>query len=207
MRSTSTGRPGSAQVKTQAGISDDAVSARTSRGWSEWYTLLDRAGARTMTHGDIAALLKSRWKCPGWWSQMITVAFERARGMRAKHQKPDGYEISRTLTVAAPPDRARRAFTEARMRAAWLGKAKLTRRAPATRPGAAKPPRALRFAWDGGASRLEVTFAARSGGRCQVSVQHGRLAGAREAARMKVFWGERLRRLDAILRGGTHAAF
>ena len=40
-----------------AGASDDAVMKATGRDWAGWVAELDRAGAATRTHKEIAALL------------------------------------------------------------------------------------------------------------------------------------------------------
>ncbi len=48
------------------------------------------------------AVLNSRYKVGPWWCQMVAVTFEQARGLREKHQKPGGYEISASKTVATP---------------------------------------------------------------------------------------------------------
>lgn len=73
-----------------AGMSDAAVRAKTGKGWSEWFKILDAAGARKMEHRDIANYLHKHHNVPGWWDQMITVGYEQARGRREKRQKPSG---------------------------------------------------------------------------------------------------------------------
>lgn len=63
-------------------ISDEAVRERTGKTWAEWFSILDGASAATMNHDEIAALLKERKGLDGWWSQMVAVHYERARGLR-----------------------------------------------------------------------------------------------------------------------------
>ena len=67
-------------------MSDAAVKAKTGKDWNAWFALMDKAGANKLTHKDIAALLHETYKVPGWWSQMVTVEYERARGLRVKFQ-------------------------------------------------------------------------------------------------------------------------
>lgn len=43
-----------------AGIGDEAVKAKTGRTWHEWMDTLDKAGGRTRSHQQIAALLSER---------------------------------------------------------------------------------------------------------------------------------------------------
>jgi len=89
-----------------AGISDSAVFKATGRTWAEWIRLLDRAGARKMVHRDIAAHLHRREKLSSWWSQMVTVGYEQARGMRRAGEKPAGFDVSKSKTVNVSSGRA-----------------------------------------------------------------------------------------------------
>ncbi|HET9469636.1 MAG TPA: hypothetical protein VFO24_00940, partial [Usitatibacter sp.] len=70
-----------------AGVGTDAVLRATGRPWSEWLAVLDRAGARTLSHKDIALLLSRKFGVPDWWGQMVTVGYEQARGLRAAGQR------------------------------------------------------------------------------------------------------------------------
>ena len=81
-----------------AGVSDAAVQAKTGKGWQEWFALLDAAGARQMSHKEIAARLYDQLGCPDWWSQMVAVGYEQERGLREKHQTPAGYQVSASKT-------------------------------------------------------------------------------------------------------------
>ena len=81
-------------------VSDQAVQAKTGKNWKQWFAILDKAGARKMSHKEIAAYLYEEQRCPGWWSQMVAVGYEQARGLREKHETPAGYQISRSKTLA-----------------------------------------------------------------------------------------------------------
>ena len=103
---------------------------------------------------------------------------------------PDGYQISRSRTIAAP-DRGRlspRGRTTT-TRALWLPDAAFTVRA-------ATPPRTLRLTWGDGTS-VEVRLTDK-GDRTAVTVQHNKLPDAAAAERMKVYWAEALGRLAAL---------
>ena len=41
-------------------MSDDAVQAKTGKNWSQWFAILDKAGAKEMSHQEIVKLLNSR---------------------------------------------------------------------------------------------------------------------------------------------------
>ena len=88
--------------KIAPAMSDDAVMARTGKTWSEWFAILDAAGAAKMTHPQIASYLSTQQGVPDWWSQMVAVTYEKARGLREQHQQPDGYQISKGKTFQVP---------------------------------------------------------------------------------------------------------
>lgn len=71
-------------------MSDDAVREATGKDWSEWFAILDAAGARAMPHADIAGWLSAEQGVPGWWTQGVTVAYEQEIGRRLPGQRADG---------------------------------------------------------------------------------------------------------------------
>lgn len=52
-------------------------------------TLLDKAGAKKMSHQEIANHLHTKHDVAPWWTQMVTVTYEQARGLRQKHHLVD----------------------------------------------------------------------------------------------------------------------
>src|SRR5687768_242594 len=47
---------------TKPKMSDDAVKAKTGKVWKEWFAILDKAGAKNMTHQEIVRYLREA-KC------------------------------------------------------------------------------------------------------------------------------------------------
>jgi len=107
-------------VVQNPGMSDAALRRGTGRGWNEWLTLLDAWGGASKTHPEIATYLNEVHGVDGWWAQGVTVGYERARGMRAVGQLPDGYGTSASKTVAVPVARLYEAFVDPALRARWL---------------------------------------------------------------------------------------
>jgi uncharacterized protein YndB with AHSA1/START domain len=173
-------------------VGDEAVKAKTGRTWAQWFAALDRAGAVKLPRAEIVRIVRGRSGCPAWWGQMVTVAYEQARGLRVKHQTAAGFSVSASRTVAVPLARLYAAWATPAARRRWLPGAKLA--VSRTTPG-----RSVRGAWDGGPGRIEALFTARGRDRSQVAVQHSKLPDAKAAARMKTFWGARLDRLEAVL--------
>jgi uncharacterized protein YndB with AHSA1/START domain len=172
-------------------ISDEAVAAKTGKTWKQWFAILDREGGRKMSHQEIVRVVSGRHGIGPWWQQMVAVSYEQARGLRAKHEKSDGYQISRSKTMAAGVGEVYDAWGNARKRALWLPGSKLTIRK-------ATENKSLRITWGDG-TMIEVGLYPKGTGRTQIAVQHGRLASARAAAAQKAFWGDALDRLAQLL--------
>lgn len=172
-------------------MSDDAVESKTGKNWSRWFKHLDAAGGKKMTHQEIAAHLSDKHDVRPWWTQMIAVTYEQARGLRDKHQKPEGYEISVSRTVEAAVGKAYKAWTDDKTRKKWLPANLTIRKATANK--------SLRITWEDGKSSVAAAFLSKGSGKCQVVAQHSKLADAKAAAKMKKFWGEALDRLKELV--------
>ncbi len=176
-----------------AGMSDVAVRAKTGKTWPQWIKVLDAAGCRNMNHKEIVAVLTQKHrKMGGWWIQMVTVGYEQARGLREKHQKPGGYEIGVSKTIAVSVSKAFDAWRDARTRNRWLpGEAIEIRKATRNK--------SMRITWSDQKTSVDANFYAKGAGKCQIAVQHRKLTNARQAAAKKAFWAKALGRLKEIL--------
>jgi hypothetical protein len=175
--------------------SDDAVVRASGRSYEEWFRLLDAWGATDRNHAQIARWLVAEHEVNGWWSQSITVAYERARGMRARHQMPSGFEVAVTRTVNVDAERLLTSFTSPSIRRRWLPGADMPQR-PTTAAGTA------RFDWPDPPSRVVVVVIAKGPGKSLASVTHEKLPDAESAERQKAAWRERLAALKAFLERG-----
>ena len=172
--------------------SDAAVQAKTGKPWPEWFAIMDKAGCGAMNHKEIVAYLVKAHDVGPWWQQMVTVAYERARGMRELHQKVGGFSISRSKTFGVPVAVAFKAWNDAKTRGRWLKETGLVvRKATANK--------SMRITWTDGKTSVLVGFYAKGDAKCQVALEHDKLADAKEAERMKAYWGEALERLGALL--------
>jgi len=184
--------PAAAPTKRPARMSDAAVKARTGKTWSLWFSILDKAGAKRMNHRQIVAYLVKHHDVGPWWQQMVTVTYERARGLREKHERPDGYSISRSKTLSVPISTVYKAWSDAALRGRWLGRSGVTIRKATTN-------RSMRITWIDGKSNVETMFYPKGRGKAQVTVQHNKLADAKTGEKMKKYWGQRLDQLQALL--------
>ena len=173
-------------------ISDEAVKKATGRGWSEWFRILDKEGAKKKTHQEIANTLYEKHGVPGWWSQMVTVTWEQERGLRDVHQQGGGYTANVSRTYAVSVDDLFRAWNDTRRRKTWLAD-KITIRT-------ATAPKSMRITWKD-ATSVEVGFYAKGDAKSSVAVQHSKLAKRADVDEKKKFWADALERLRATLEG------
>jgi hypothetical protein len=179
-----------------ARMSDEAVAAKTGRTWREWTAVLDDLGATEMSHRDIARWVSTNHDFGGWWSQTVTVGYERIRGLRDIGQGRDGtYRAGKTRTLPFGEAEVRRVLDDDSARTRWLGRHDVT-------PRAGRRSGAFRLSFPDG-SKAEIRLTAKGAARTQVSVEHGGLESADDASTRKELWSERLAALGAMLADGT----
>jgi uncharacterized protein YndB with AHSA1/START domain len=191
-------------------VRDEAVKTATGKTWREWFSRLDRAGARTMSHGDIARWLGDRKRIEsGWWRQMVAVAYERARGRRVLGQTAGaGFQIGVPRTFSSSRARVWRFVTTEPGIRAWLGRTRAFRLRKGARyetvQGIAGEIRAvkarerLRLTWQPkgakAASTLQLYLTPR-GSKTALLFHHEKLSGLAERRRMQRRWREALDRI------------
>lgn len=172
---------------------DASLRENTGRGWREWLRILDAWGAKERKHGDVVSHLVDEYGVPGWWAQTITIGYERARGLRAKHQTLSGsFQVSTSKTFSISVGKLFKAFAEAPQRNRWLERGTLKVRTTLKN-------RTIRFDFRDGASRVVAFFDAKDRNRTTVTVQHEKLPDAGAVEEMRAVWKERLTRLGEIL--------
>lgn len=181
-----------AEAMKLAGVGSEAVLKATGKAWEDWLKVLDKAGAVTMPHKQIAKLLDEKFGVPGWWSQMVTVGYEQARGLRAVHQKVDGFSASASKTFQANLDRLFTAWSDPALRAVWLPGAPLQVRK-------ASDGKSMRITWTLGNSNVDVGFFSKGADKTVVQVEHSKLSDAEAVAAQKAYWAAGLDRLNAWL--------
>jgi hypothetical protein len=171
-------------------MSDASVRARTGKDWSGWFGALDKAGAARLAHKEIATLLRAKYGLPGWWCQNVTVEYERARGLRARHQTKDGFSvgISKTIATKLP---ALYAATSAAARRKWFPKGAFQLSSQTT-------DKYFRGSWNRDA-RIEMGFYAKGTDKAQIAVQVSRLDSRAEVERERLAWKSALGRLQRLL--------
>jgi hypothetical protein len=172
-------------------VSDAAVEAKTGHRWDDWFALMDRDGCARMTHKEIAAHLASERDLAPWWAQMVTVGYERARGMRQKHQNAEGFAASVGRTIRVPLERLYSAWSDPRLLNRWMPGVSFTVRK-------ATDNRSMRISWADG-SNVDAMFFDRGSEKSYVSLEQSRLPDSSSVLNAKRFWKERLNVLKELL--------
>lgn len=178
-------------VRKIGGIGSEALEKATGKSWAQWIRVLDRHGARNLAHRDIAQLVHDQYGVGDWWSQMVTVGYEQACGLRQPHETARGFQAGASKTVHAPLSKLFEHWSDERLRAGWLPDQTFVIRKQ-TRD------KSMRITWPDGTG-VEVNFYSKGPGKSQVAVQHGKLKSARDVSRVKKYWGTALERLKAVL--------
>lgn len=175
---------------------DDALRAATGKGWNEWLALLDAAGAATkgLDHQRVWDLaMQSLPETAGWWGQMVSVGYERARGLREKHESCNGeFQATSSKTFPVPLFAAFAAWADASIRGEWLDAPDLS----FTKLNAG---RNIRARWPDG-SLLDIRFNATGPDRCQIVVDTMKLNDGEAVQQAKAFWQAQFERLQHYFR-------
>jgi hypothetical protein len=173
-----------------AGLADASVLKSTGKTWAEWVRVLDTAGATERPHKEIASYVSSLGTS-NWWSQMVTVGYERIHGLRAKGQRRSGtYGASKSRTFAVPIETLFAAFAETRRRRMWLP-VNVTVRSSA-------PHKRMRLDWPDNSTAV-LGFVSKGAGKSMVAVQHDKLPDKATADALTVAWSAYFDRLRQLL--------
>jgi len=178
--------------------SDEAVKKATGKAWTEWFSILDKAGAKKMPHIEIAQYVYDNYlgekktklapdvaKKGGWWSQMVTVEYERSRGLRKVGETATGFNVSVHRTVGVPISRL---FGEWRKIAA---KNKLVE-------STVRPNKTIRYKRDSEGVLYVVMFAAKESGS-RVGFEVIGLKRQSDIEKMRVYWKKQMEKLEQQL--------
>ena len=175
-----------------AGMSDDVVKEKTGCTWERWVYALDRYHADTMSHKEIAALVRDKYKVGPWWGQMVTVGYERIKGLRARGQRRDGsYEAGKSRTYNVPVETLFDAWADTLTRKRWLDGASVKVRT-------STPPKTMRLGWHDG-TIVVVGFTPKGPSKSAVAIAHMKLSDKATSEWLKTYWGERLDALGEVL--------
>jgi hypothetical protein len=158
--------------------------------------VLDADGAAAMPHGKIAALVGGTHGVGSWWSQTVTVGYERIKGLRDRGQRRDGaYEAGKTKTFDVPQKALFDAWASDTARRRWLKGVKTTVRT-------ATSPKTVRLQWPDGAI-VVIGITPKGDAKSVVSVVHTKLRDKAASDAVKKQWTAHLDELTTFLSSGT----
>ena len=197
-------------------IADERVHAATGKHWDQWFALLDKWGAAKKEHKAIAIYLSREQGVAPWWSQMVTVEYERARGRREVNQTARGFEVQVQRTLPAGIESVWEAFAETRHLNKWF----TTKAKQQFREGGAYanadggrgkfvtilPHRKLTFTWENPehspGSMVTLDFLPKGAEKTVVHITQYKLASKAQVAEQKEGWTWALASLRHYLETG-----
>lgn len=182
------------QPKQRSIITDKLVVEKTGKTIEAWFTILDKKGAKKMTHVEIFDLISNTegLKPLGEWNHnLLATTYEWNRGLKERGQKEDGFEISVSKTIAVPINILYNTWIEDKSRNKWLKEKITIRKATANK--------SARITWCDNETSLSVDFYPKGENKSQVVVQHLKIPDAKKATALKIFWGEKLDALKILL--------
>ena len=162
-------------------ISNEAVKKSTGKIWSEWFVLLNKAGAKKMEHKAIVEMLHKKYDLSGWWSQMVTVQYEQEIKGRKKHETTSGYQISKSKTLSFSISKVFSVVQYPALRKSWL-------KDPDFSITKSTKNKSIRGKWVDGKTNIEFQFYPKDKTKTQLVIQHSKISSLKEAERLKKYW-------------------
>jgi hypothetical protein len=184
-------------ASSKGGVSDAKSREKTGHGLEYWFAVLDRFGGPEKGHTALARHLYDTHSVPGWYSQGITVAYERARGVRAPNQRCDGdYEVSVSKVVAGRTANVIEALTDRRARMRWMKgvDASLVKAlssaldSPTSSGIVVRPDGQGRFRYKWGNTTVQLYLLPKPGGKVSVVATNSKLAEITMVEERRALW-------------------
>jgi hypothetical protein len=172
-------------------IADSQVAAKTGKNWHDWFRILDNASAVTLSHTEIAAILTDVHGVPSWWRQMIAVEYERARGLRVRHQTARGFSVSVSLSAAVSVSDLYQATANSSARVKWFPRGDFAQ-------SSRTKDTYYRGTWNGSA-RIAMGFYKKGETKAQVTIQISKLKISSQVESERAAWKGALAKLKLLL--------
>ena len=193
--------------RRESPISETKFIEKTGHGFDHWFAVLDRFEGVRKGHTASARHLYADHRVDGWYAQGITVAYERARGVRVANQRCDGaFEVSVSKTIAGDAKAIIRVLTDPRRRARLETSDKtllpaLARalEAPKSKGFIVRPDGLGRYRYNWGDTTVQFYMVPKPGNKVSVVVTNMKLAGADLVEQRRGVWREMLNSLAAAV--------
>ena len=207
VQATASAAAPAATSKRSAPLSEKKIRERTGHGLDHWFDVLDRFDAVTKKHTATARHLRDAHGVDGWYAQSITVAYERARGVRAAKQRCDGdFEVSVSKMMAAAVPAIVKAMTSPRLRGRLscvdpdlvpaLARALA---APASKGFIVRADGLGRYRYRWGSTMVQFYLVPKSSGKVSVVVTNMKLASGEMVEQRRRAWRDFLKSLAELV--------
>ena len=173
-------------------ISNESVIKSTGKSWNEWFSILNKSGAKKMEHKEIAIVLSEKYHVPDWWSQMVTVQYEQEVKGRKKHETTSGYQISKSKTFPYSVTKIFNAVQSPALRKVWL-------KDPEFKITTSTKNKSIRGKWIDGKTNIEFQFYSKDKSKTHLVVQLNKLQSVSDATKMKTYWEKSFEKLNTFL--------
>lgn len=195
-------------------ITTASVHKATGRHWDEWVTILDKVGASTWPHKEIAIWLKKKYKLKPWWQQSVALCYEYHIGRRIEGRNAKGeYSLSVTKTLNCDAQTLWKWLVSSQGLAIWLtpmSPIQFAKGAQFEVEGGIfgeirtfKKDLRMRLTWQeeewSRAAILQIYIVSRPNKKCLMVFTHEGLKTARAKEEMRVHWREKLIQISDTL--------
>jgi hypothetical protein len=188
-------------------VNEKGVLEKTGHDLAHWFGVLDAFGP-AMGHAAMARHLSEDHGVRDWYCQMITVTYERERGLRAMNQACSGdFQVSVSRVVPATVAEVADLLGQPKRRGAWLHTVDRGLReafeaafhGPKARKVRIRDENTATFRFPWGNSRVDLNIYARPNGKASVGVGNTKLAGPEAVEGRRAVWAQALDALRAQL--------
>ena len=195
-------------------VSSASVKKCTGKTWDQWIAILEKAGGRGLSHGEMVGLLKKKYKLSLWWQQGVTTGFELYIGRKVEGRNAKGeYATVATKTLSLSQLDMWKFLESADGQSIWLEPLSgFSFRAGAQFEVAGgifgeirtlKKPERLRLRWNNEdwpkPSVLNISVIKRPGKKCVLVFQHDQLPNERAKTQMNTRWKKILQSIKECL--------
>lgn len=166
------------------------IATTTGKTLEEWTELLDAVNGKSASEKSLIQYLTERFKLSPEWSSIITSNYFEANGLRSSPNQEISFDTTATKTFGVALHVLEEYFSDESLRLSWM---ELPLTAVKIQPG-----KSIRY--EGlNEGVLLVTFNGKSQDKCQITIQHLKLANEETAGKMQEFWKEKLNVLAKVL--------
>lgn len=174
------------------GVTNEAVTRATNKGWDAWITILEGAGAAKMLHRDIARYLYNNHLKNAWWCQMIAEGYEQSKKQSKKTKIEDVFQVTISKTLPVSFTKLHAAFSDSKIRKLWLNEKKII----VTKSSQSN---SIRMRWANDDSRINVEFTKKAKDKSLLTLTHSKLETKKQEDERKKYWKEKLTALEAAI--------